>query len=346
MEWYKNLKISVKLLVGFSLVAVLAAAMGVLGYQKVHVLAEADRFLYEFNATSLEYLGEFQGAWREQEARLFAAATASSETARDQDLREVAKLDEEAVELLKKYAPTCYVEADKAALERLQVLHRAFQSDRERVIGLIRAGETEKALEFLSGDFQKNMDAEGEQVTKMAQSDSGSAKEASEKNGVLADSTGRTLIGLAIGAFVLAIVLGVMIARSISTPVKAVVDAANKVAVGDLTVKLIADRRDEVGVLSQAFQSMIEGMEKVTKASQEIASGNLNVEVKERSDKDELMKSLATMVQKLGTVVQDVKAAVDNVASGSQEMSASSEELSQGASEQASSIEEVSSSME
>lgn len=78
----------------------------------------------------------------------------------------------------------------------------------------------------------------------------------------------------------------------------------------------------------------------------EIAAGNLEVEVHERSQHDELMKGLAAMVKRVAEVIVEVKASTDGVVAGAQQMSASSQQLSQGASEQAASIEEVSSSME
>src|SRR5208337_1111159 len=91
---------------------------------------------------------------------------------------------------------------------------------------------------------------------------------------------------------------------------------------------------------------LIDAMNEVTKVSQEIAGGNLMVEVRERSDRDGLMRALKSMVEKLTEVVNDVKAAADNVASGSGQTSVTSQTMSQGATEQAASAEEVSSSME
>jgi methyl-accepting chemotaxis protein len=98
--------------------------------------------------------------------------------------------------------------------------------------------------------------------------------------------------------------------------------------------------------LMRALATMIGAMKDVTATAKEISGGNLMVKVTERSDKDELMQALAAMVKNLTDIVATVKAAADNVASGSQELSATSEEMSQGATEQAASAEEVSASME
>lgn len=80
----------------------------------------------------------------------------------------------------------------------------------------------------------------------------------------------------------------------------------------------------------------------------EVANGNLmaNINLDQKDEVGELVKSLKNMVLKLRDIVGDVKAASGNVASGSEALSSSSQEMSQGATEQAAAAEEASSSME
>ena len=120
-------------------------------------------------------------------------------------------------------------------------------------------------------------------------------------------SADRLIIGGAIAAVVLGLLVAVAITRAITRPVSKGVAFARSVAEGDLTRRLDVDQKDEIGQLANA---------------------------------------LNTMVDKLKDVVANVQTAADNVASGSQELSASSEEMSQGSTEQAAAAEEASSSME
>jgi methyl-accepting chemotaxis protein len=104
--------------------------------------------------------------------------------------------------------------------------------------------------------------------------------------------------------------------------------------------------RSEKDKLLQSVKLLVESMKDVTEISKEIAVGNLMVNVQERSREDVLLISLKEMVNNLRKVVNDVKNAADNVSKGSTDMSASSTQISQGATEQAASAEEASSSME
>ncbi|MFZ5758271.1 MAG: methyl-accepting chemotaxis protein [Thermodesulfobacteriota bacterium] len=115
------------------------------------------------------------------------------------------------------------------------------------------------------------------------------------------------------------------------------------VASADEDTRAIADNFMKIGA---AINQNVVALKGITENAKQVAHGNLLVEVKKRSDKDELMESLAAMVEKLKEVVMEVQGAADNVAAGSQQLSATAQHMSQGATEQAASAEEISSSME
>lgn len=120
----------------------------------------------------------------------------------------------------------------------------------------------------------------------------------------------------------------------------------DRISRGDIPDKISEEYRGDFNEIKNNLNGLIDAMNSITKLAQDIAAGNLLVEVRERSGNDELMRALSTMVAKLRKVVLDIKEAADNVGSGSQQLSSSSEEMSQGATEQASAAEEASSSME
>ncbi|MGJ4749158.1 HAMP domain-containing protein, partial [Leptospira sp. SA-E8] len=89
-----------------------------------------------------------------------------------------------------------------------------------------------------------------------------------------------TVISLAAG-----IALGITITRSITRPIAQAVKLADAVAAGDLSQRLVSNSKDETGQLLRALGSMSErlssvvaevrnGVEAVSSASGQIASGN------------------------------------------------------------------------
>ncbi len=122
-----------------------------------------------------------------------------------------------------------------------------------------------------------------------------------------AKTTRNGVIVFAIFATGIAVVLSIFMTKSLVTPISKSVKFANRIAEGDLTVKIDIDQKDEIGILAS-----------------------------------ELNKT----VQNLKNVIGSVRMGTTNIAGASVQLSATSQQLSQGANEQASSAEEISSNME
>jgi len=154
------------------------------------------------------------------------------------------------------------------------------------------------------------------------------------------------IIGATVIIAVLVLVLVFFVVRAIRRSLSQAVDAANKLAEGNLDVSMTTTSKDETGQLLASMKIMVESMRASVASLEKIAEGDLGVEVHLRSEKDTLSKSMKTMVEKLRSIVGEVKVGADNVASGSQQLSVTAEQMSQGATEQAAAAEEASSSME
>jgi methyl-accepting chemotaxis protein len=121
-------------------------------------------------------------------------------------------------------------------------------------------------------------------------------------------ATARAVLwGAAALALVIAAALGVMLTRSIVRPLQRVVEGADALARGDLSVKLDVARRDEVGAVAE---------------------------------------SLNRAITQLATLVGGVKQSSESISSATQQLAAGNTDLSQRTEEQAASLEETASSME
>ncbi|HJV33838.1 HAMP domain-containing methyl-accepting chemotaxis protein [Geomonas sp.] len=129
-------------------------------------------------------------------------------------------------------------------------------------------------------------------------------------------------------------------------PLEMAATYVDRISKGDLPEKITEQYQGDFNDIKENLNVLIEAMQTITASAKEIAAGNLLVEIRERSERDELMRALADMVAQLSKVVGEVQAASDNVAAGAQELSAGAQNMSQGATEQAAAAEEASSSME
>ncbi len=141
------------------------------------------------------------------------------------------------------------------------------------------------------------------------------------------------------------LVTGLLI-KTITGPIIRGVALAREIALGDFSQRLNMNRADEIGQLGEALDNMADNLLRNAEAAQQIAAGNLNVEVQISSEKDGLGMALHEMVDSLNDLLAQVQTAGEQIASGSAQVADGSQSLSQGATEQASSLEEISSSVQ
>jgi len=104
--------------------------------------------------------------------------------------------------------------------------------------------------------------------------------------------------------------------------------------------------RSDKDELMKALIQMVKATKEITAKTKLIAAGDMTIEITPRSEKDEMIIALAEMIKAIGEIVTQVQVSSDNIADASSQMSSNSQQMSEGASEQASAAEQVSSSME
>ena len=129
-------------------------------------------------------------------------------------------------------------------------------------------------------------------------------------------------------------------------PINVTAEYVDRISKGDIPPKITDSYNGDFNDIKNNLNILIDAMNEITGAAQEISRGNLLISIRERSAQDQLMQALKAMLEKLTEVVSNVQIVSDQVASGAGAMTATSQEISQGATEQAASAEEVSSSME
>jgi len=131
-----------------------------------------------------------------------------------------------------------------------------------------------------------------------------------------------TLWQIAIGLFavtiVIVVLIGMVIARSISLPIMAVSQSASDIADGDLTVNVAITQHDEVGTLQQAMKSMVSKLHTMVN---HIASS--------ADQQASAAEELAAITEQTTATVNRQQLATDQVASAITEMSASIAEVTQ-----------------
>lgn len=129
-------------------------------------------------------------------------------------------------------------------------------------------------------------------------------------------------------------------------PLNVAAEWVSRISIGDMPPVITEKYNGDFNIIIKNINVLIDALNEIIIKAKMVANGDLAVDLKKRSDKDELMQSLTDMVKSTANIISEFQTAANNISASSQQMSSTSQTMSQGASEQASSAEEVSSSME
>ena len=164
------------------------------------------------------------------------------------------------------------------------------------------------------------------------------------------DSAGNWTILIAsfstLGALVLGVFIAYRSAKSITEPLKKLMNVAQQIGTaGDLDHAIEIKGDDEIGELARTFTGMVSYLKEMAAVSEAIAGGNLSVEVEPRSKNDTLGNAFSRMVEGLRSLVRNVRDASTQVASASSQVAGASDESAKISLQTSSAIDEVTSTM-
>jgi methyl-accepting chemotaxis protein len=209
-------------------------------------------------------------------------------------------------EQLHKYEGYLADDKDKALLQAERAALAEYDPIRDQVIALSRAGKIDEVNQVLETN-RKILDKGSNALDEHRQYNVKLATDASNEAAATVHHAIWLAIALAAATIALCVMLGIYIVRGIVRPLTQAVEAADRLAAGDLNVQIASAGKDETGRLLNAMQHMS---------------------------------------ARLGEVIGNIRQAAGTLSNASSQVSSTAQSLSQAATEQAASVEETSASME
>ena len=304
---FKNLKIGARLGIGFGLLSILLLTISLIAYVRVNQMTkQMDEVVNNYYPKTVlvgDVIEQININARAMRNALLVKTPAEvqSEMARLVDARRIAL---EKFDILEK---TIQSEEGKKKFNAIKEARKPFVVDVDKYTELQKAGKRDEAIDLMLSSLRKTQQGYLDAAMNLASFQGELMQQAGTEAEEAGKSTQQLLILSGIFALLIAVSFAWFITRSITRPIAEAAAAAQRLAEGDLTVRLNADSKDEVGVLMTAMQNM---------------------------------------VNKLSEIIGNVRQAADNLTNASAQVSATAQSLSQASSEQAASLEETTASME
>jgi len=332
----KNIKIGTKLIGTFFIIA---AIMGFLSFyleQIIEHMDEQDTRLFEQGIipltlliTSVEHMQEIRVYLREWKL-------ARSNNGRNEALKEIGHAYETLSEAIAKQIPLTQSEEVKQSLRNYNnSVDRYFKE----MTNFMKTAKIDQATGMCLEDFPDALNAAAAEVTKLTEANVESKTKATEQlsasNTAAAEGAIRTVLIVIPIVVIASILIGLFLTFSITGPLNKVVHTLSEIEKGDMTVRAHLDRGDELGMLSNALDSLSTKLQSIFR--------NL------RQDSDMLASSaeeLSSVGKQVSTAAEENVSQCATVASTSEQAAVNINAMANGAEEASANANEVASAAE
>jgi methyl-accepting chemotaxis protein len=290
----KNWKIGIRITAGFAASAAITLALGVFAYHQIERINKSSLDVSANSMPSIELMARVHSnAWEAETLLLQHILSTNKE--------EMAKLDAQISanrsgneQLLVRYEKDLISnDEDRRLLGLLNSARINFSNAAEETLKVSRLGTAEgnrRAMAMLQTQVMpthaKYLEATENEVT--FNQDLG-ATAAKLVDTTVSSARAGLLAGMGI-AFGIAIIVSLLIVKSITSPLKGAVGLAERVAEGDLTEKAQVDSTGELGQMIRAMNAMVDNLQAAAHVAERLAEGDLTVDAHALSEKDVLGK--------------------------------------------------------
>ncbi len=314
MRWFKNLNVSQKLGLGFAVVLLLMAGLGIFSLRQLSEVNAATVDLATSWMPSVEALAKIRydtTSLKRRELNLLLADRKEINSWKQQlqELHDALAADD------KHYEPLISSDQEHKIYEEYLADMVRTESAETRVVKLAGKGKHKEALKLSQGEGRLAVDAAlkkvGEDIKLNVDGGNATARSAA----VAYASSRYWVIGILLAAVGLGIILLITITQSIAAPVRKTMAVLQSLAARDLTTILEVDSTDELGAMAVALNRTVEVLrgtlatitqsaEQLASASEEISAGAGQTAESSRVQSDQTLQVATAMQEMSSTVLQ------------------------------------------
>ncbi|WP_238900383.1 methyl-accepting chemotaxis protein [Clostridium sp. YIM B02500] len=329
MIWFKNLKISHKLISTFIFVSILVCIVGFIGLYNMNIINNNATSMHDYNLASINNLTTLKQNISDIRSDLLKLAYQRNVSEKDTVKKDIKDLIDENNDLIKIYESTLISESEKPAFSNLKENFNKYVDLSNSIIKYVDENNFSEADENYSKvtETRKNIYLSMDELIKNNVNQADASY--SENNSTFKRSLYIT-ISIILISLLLAVILGLSISFMISKQVKRVLIFAEAIGSGDLTKTITVDSKDEIGNLSMALNNAKENIQ------------NLIVEImNSSSDISATSEELSATTEEIASKMEIVNESTEHISKGVQDLSATTEEVTASTEEISSAINSI-----
>ncbi|HCL4601971.1 TPA: methyl-accepting chemotaxis protein [Clostridium botulinum] len=328
----KNIKKKVKtqLISAFLIVAALIVIVGAIGGVALKNVARYGEKMYSTNLQSVYMITDMNQNLTEIKSDMLQLIYEKDESKKAELIKNIQKNKDENTKYLAEYEKLPKTDEENKTFQAFKDQLNQYRTLREDVIKLVEANNYAQA-EKQYKEIPKVRDAMFQSISKITEINLNSAESANNDINSIYTKSNIIIVILSIVGLLMAIFIGLFIARNIAKPLNKIKDLAERLANYDFSTSITVAKEDEFGQTAVALNT-----------AQENVNGLVKIIMENSQDISASSEELSATVEELSSKVETIDTAINNIAASMQESNAASEEISASVEEVDSSANELS----
>jgi methyl-accepting chemotaxis protein len=348
MNALNNLKTSVKLIGSFLIIAIFTAIVGAVGIYNINLINTADTMLYEKQTVPISQLSNIATSFQRIRVNLRDTILEKDQSTAQKYDDTINQLEADIEKTSAEYEKLIVSKEMQSLYDQYSKDYQAFMPFVAQINALTKAGKHDEALTYMRGDAFAAAKAVETDIDAMEAMKVEQAGIASADNTATANQANTMMIVIVVVSVLLAIIFGVVISNSIANPLGMVTNMARSLSVGDLVRDMseaekdkVRNRKDEIGMIGQAFDQLINYMQGMGAAATSISKNDLAIRIVPKSAKDELGNGFSQMISGLQIIIGQVADSANSVSSAAGQLAKASEQSTEATGQIAVTIQQV-----
>ncbi|MCQ4087500.1 methyl-accepting chemotaxis protein [Saccharibacillus sp. JS10] len=267
----KNLNVRWKIMILTFVSALLLAVVGYSGYDATKKVSDAAERMYNQNVISISLVDDIRANNTMMQSlvlELILATDPSKINELQQAFTERQQDNDANYEKLEKLEMT---PETKTLYDSFKAVVPKYRASLKDVTALAEQNKNVEAYSIFTEQTQPLREDTNQKLQEMSKLQSDEAKVSSDNTIALKNSSLVLILSILAGGIIASLIVGYLIARAVSTPLRQIQTLMQNAENGDLTVQANYQSRDELGVLSTSFNGMIAGLRSIIQKVDESA---------------------------------------------------------------------------
>jgi methyl-accepting chemotaxis protein len=312
---FRNLSISKKLFTLNICAILLLAGIGIISFVNMKQMSDASSKMYNEELLSIKGFNEARTHNRAIEANTYKLMMTTDPNERMHVIEDSGARIAELDEVMNAVTSTGLDAFESERMLQISENMKQFREGLAKVTELALSGQNERALIEFQSSASKSLSEMNAAFQELAEYKAGEADELSMKVDSDAKSAISMISLLALISVMVSGIVGTMISRMIVKPLKDMQSMMESAAAGNLRVKGTYQSKDEIGLVTQSFNGMIDGIKRVlaqvTVSAEQVAASS---------------EQLTASAEQTGTASQVISEAAQELAIGAENQSSAVEE--------------------